>query len=186
MLETLISNKTRLKLLVRFFLNSDSRCHLRGLEEEFDESTNAIRIELNRFEEAGLLSSNMVGNKKVFLANHGHPLYNDIHRIVRKHLGLDRIVEQVVEKLGSVNRAFLTGDLAAGIDNRTIDLTLVGSDIDAEYLDACIRKAETLIKRTIHCQVLHEKEEKRYLRDYPKSLLIWERNGEKLKIENVD
>ena len=55
MLDTLITSKTRLKLLLKFFLNSSSRAHLRNLETEFGESTNAIRLELNKFEEAGLL-----------------------------------------------------------------------------------------------------------------------------------
>ena len=176
MLDTLISNKTRLKLLLRFFLNSGSRSYLRGLEEEFGESTNAIRIELNRFEEAGLLVSAMEGNKKVFTANEQHPLHSDIHNILRKHLGLDKLVEQVVNKLGNVTRAYLVGDLAMGIDSKILDLVMVGKYIDHEALDTYLKKAETLIKREIHCFVLKENEEKRYLRDYPRTLLIWERN----------
>jgi len=176
MLDTLISNKTRLKLLLRFFLNSGSRSYLRGLEEEFGESTNAIRIELNRFEEAGLLISAMEGNKKVFTANEQHPLYHDIHNILRKHLGLDRIVEQVVKKLGNVTRAYLVGALAMGLDTRTIDLVVVGKQIDGEALEGYRKKAETLIKREISCFVLPENEEKRYLQDYPRTLLIWEKS----------
>ncbi|MCK9421333.1 MAG: ArsR family transcriptional regulator [Bacteroidales bacterium] len=176
MLDTLITNKTRLKLLLRFFLNSGSRSYLRGLEEEFDESTNSIRVELNRFEEAGLLLSNIEGNKKVYMANIGHPLYSDIHNILRKHLGLDRIVEQVVDKFGNVSRAYMVGDLAAGLDSPTIDLVLVGKNINLEFLEKYLRKAESLIKRDIHCAVLKENEEKSYLRDYPATLLIWEKN----------
>ena len=55
MIETLISSKTRIKLLLKFFLNSNTTAYLRSLESEFGESTNAIRIELNRLEEAGML-----------------------------------------------------------------------------------------------------------------------------------
>ena len=53
MIEALISSKTRIKLLLKFFLNSKTTSYLRGLEAEFGESSNAIRIELNRFEKAG-------------------------------------------------------------------------------------------------------------------------------------
>ena len=63
MIESLISSKTRVKLLLKFFLNSKNSSYLRGLESEFGESTNAIRIELNKLEDAGLLSSNLEGNK---------------------------------------------------------------------------------------------------------------------------
>ena len=168
-----------MKLLIRFFLNPGSKGYLRSLEEEFGESTNAIRVELNRFEEAGLLNSATEGNKKVFMANRQHPLYNEINSILRKHVGLDRIVEQVVDKLGNVTRAFLVGDLAAGLDTHTIDLALVGKNINMEYLDKYLRKAESLINRDIHCQVLKETEEKRYFKDYPGILLIWEKNPKK-------
>ena len=53
MLESLITSKTRIKLLLKFFLNSSTKAYLRGLEAEFGESTKAIRLELNRFEQIG-------------------------------------------------------------------------------------------------------------------------------------
>ena len=181
LLDTLISNKTRLKLLLRFFLNAGSKSYLRGLEEEFGESTNAIRIELNRFEEAGLLTSEMEGNKKVFTANEGHPLYKDINSILRKHLGLDRLIEQVMDKLGNVTRAYLVGDLALGLDTKILDLVVVGKNIDLPYLEVCIKKAESLIKREIRCFMVKESEEKRYLKDYPRTLLVWEEKELKVR-----
>ena len=69
MINALITSETRIKLLRKFFLNSSTKAHLRGLESEFGESSNAIRLELNRFEAAGLLYSLREGNKKVFQAN---------------------------------------------------------------------------------------------------------------------
>ena len=51
MLSTLITNKTRIKLLVKFFLNPGTRSYLRSLATEFNESTNAIRLEVNKFED---------------------------------------------------------------------------------------------------------------------------------------
>lgn len=173
MLDTLITNKTRIKLLLRFFLNAESSAYLRGLEEEFGESTNAIRVELNRFEDAGLLTSGRERNKKVFRANMKHPLYDDIHGILRKHIGLDRIIEQVVQKLGNISRAYVIGALAMGLDTNKVELVLVAETIDREYLDKCILKAESLIKRKISSTVLKEAEEKKYLTDHPGILLIW-------------
>ena len=66
MIEGLITSKTRIKLLLKFFLNSETKSYLRSLESEFDESSNSIRVELNRLEAAGLLQSNLEGNKKIF------------------------------------------------------------------------------------------------------------------------
>jgi len=174
MLDTLISNKTRLKLLLRFFLNEDSRSYLRGLETEFGESTNAIRIELNRFEKAGLLLSSNEAKRKVFRANTGHPLYNDINSIIKKYVGLDRIVEEIVKKLGNVKRAYITGEMAIGLDIKVIDLVLIGNRIDRKYLQTCVNKVEKIIHRNIHPLILNEEQEKPYLRDKGEVFLIWE------------
>ena len=100
MIETLISSKTRIKLLLKFFLNSSSRSYLRGLESEFGDSSNAIRQELNRFEKAGMLKTSTEGNKKFFQANTDHPLYNEIHNILIKYIGFDTIIDTVIERLG--------------------------------------------------------------------------------------
>ena len=56
------------------------------------ESTNAIRLELNKFEKAGLINSIPNGNKKIFSANTSHPLFREIHNILLKHIGIDQII----------------------------------------------------------------------------------------------
>ena len=48
LLAPLITSKTRLKLLTRFFLNQSVDGYLQGLSKELDENTNSIRLELNR------------------------------------------------------------------------------------------------------------------------------------------
>lgn len=148
MIETLISSKTRIKLLLKFFLNSNTTGYLRGLESEFGESTNAIRLELNRFEKAGMLSSTLKGNKKYFTANTSHPLYKEVHNILLKYIGFDKIVENVITRLGNVEHVYVAGDFAAGKDSQIIDLIFVG-DIDKIYLIHLIDKVEKLIKRKI-------------------------------------
>src|ERR1035437_4948088 len=142
MLDTLITSKTRIKLLLRFFLNSNSTSYLRNLETEFNESTNSIRLELNRFEKAGLLVSGMKGNRKIFQANTGHPLFPDITSIIRKYVGYDQIIDNITTKLGSLKKAYIAGDLALGKDTKDIDLLLIGKDIDTQYLEKLIRKTE--------------------------------------------
>jgi len=151
------------------------KSYLRGLESEFGESTNAIRLELNRFEEAGLLNSSMDKNKKMFLANINHPLYDEIHSIVKKSVGLDQLVDKVVQKLGNVTRAYITGRIASGLDDPEIDFILVGDDIDKEFLDSLIRKVQKIIKRKVKCFILRCDEEKKYLVGFPEALLVWEK-----------
>lgn len=148
MIETLISSKTRIKLLLKFFLNSNTTAYLRSLEGEFGESSNAIRVELNKFEGAGMLSSEMKGNKKIFKANTGHPLFNEIHNIILKYVGLDQIIEQVIVRLGDVQHVYLAGKFARGLDSKIIDLIFIG-DIDKNYLIELVERVEEVIDRKI-------------------------------------
>jgi hypothetical protein len=179
MLDTLITSKTRLKLLLKFFLNSNARAHLRNLESEFGESTNAIRLELNKFELAGLLKSEVEGNKKVFHANTSHPLFQDIHNILLKTIGFDQIIDRVVTKLGNVDIAFVTGDFARGIDTQIIDLILVGTQINQEYLVKLVNITEDLISRKIRYVIFYPDEFENYRKNFTNKdlLLIWKSEG---------
>ena len=174
MLETLISSKTRIKLLLKFFLNSSTTGYLRNLEEEFGESTNSIRLELNKMEKAGLLQTNVEGNKKIFKANKKHPLFPDMQQIMRKHVGLDTIIENVIKKLGDVSKVYLTGNYAKGIGGEIIDLTFIG-DINQEYLIVLINKAEKLIGKKVRYIIYNdaEGEDVFSLREAQASLLMW-------------
>jgi len=154
MLEALITSKTRIKLLLKFFLKPGSEGYLRGLSNEFGESTNSIRLELNRLEKAGLLKSSSEGLRKVFHANLSHPLFPDIQSIVRKYAGIDDIIERVIKHLGDPRDVYLLGDLAHGKDSKDIELLIVGEDIDQDYLAQLTQKAQKLIQRNILSQVL--------------------------------
>jgi predicted nucleotidyltransferase len=175
MLETLITSKTRLKLLLKFFLNSRSRSYLRELEGEFGESTNAIRLELNRFEKANLLTTSTTGNKKFYQANTAHPLYQDINNILMKYVGFDQIIEKVLTKLGDLKCAYIVGDFARGMDNHIIDLVFVCDGIDREYLTRLVERVEKLISRKIRYVIFTEEEFQEYATKQKEAevLLLW-------------
>jgi len=174
-LETLITSKTRIKLLLKFFLNSNSSSYLRNLESEFGESSNAIRLELNKFEEAGLLYSELDGNKKRFRANTTHPLFRDIHNILLKYIGFDKIILNVIDKLGNLDKVFVAGAFANGLDHPVIDLIFVGEDINRNYLMKYIDKSERLINRKIRYMVMSKEELKEYQKTNggEEMLLLW-------------
>jgi len=176
MLETLISSKTRVKLLLKFFLNSKSTSYLRGLESEFGDSSNSIRLELNRFEKAGLLKTHIKGNKKIFTANTDHPLFSEIHNILLKHVGFDKIIENVINRLGDIQKVYVVGDLADGKDSEIIDLIFFG-DIDKNYLLKLIEKAEELIKRKVRYIIYKDLDKLKDLSmiTNKEPLLLWEK-----------
>jgi hypothetical protein len=172
-LESLITSQTRIKLLVRFFLNQSNDGYLRGLADEFKESSNAIRLELNRFEKAGLLISFLVGNKKIYKANGNHPLSTDIHNIVLKYVGIDNTIEEVIQQMGNLHEAWITGDFAVGRDNKFVDILLIGREINLKTLSELIEKAEKAITHKIRCKTILPEEKEVFFTKQNAGLLLW-------------
>ena len=174
MLESLITSKTRIRLLLKFFLNPETRAYLRELANEFGESSNGIRVELNRLADAKLLKTEPNGRTVVYRANTEHTLFNDLQSLVRKYVGVDRLVEDLVGELGEVEAAYITGDYARGVDSGLIDLVLIGR-VNQKALDKAIDKTTQFIHRKIRPLVLTN-QEYRDLKDkldIDHALLIW-------------
>jgi len=172
MLEALISSKTRIRLLLRFFLNPESKSYLRELAEEFGESTNSVRLELNRFEEAGMLDSEYVGNKRFYRANNGFPLFKEVRSILLKQTGLQRVLDDVIVKLGDLKEVYLAGELANGRQSNVVSLILIGNP-DREYLVRLIKRAEGLIDKKIQYLIYTEAEAGLQTFEGEQYLLLW-------------
>ncbi len=157
MLESLITSKTRLRLLVKFFVNSKTQSHLRGLAEEFGESTNAIRKELNNLTQAGFLVKETDKNKIAYKANVTHPFFTNIQEIIRKYLGLDKLLEQILERMGEVSQVILVGDLSKGIDSGKIDVVVTGDNLNEDYILNLSNRIEELIDRKVVLTLLGER-----------------------------
>ena len=150
MLNKLITSKTRLRLLIKFFINQANSGYLNGLATEFNESTNSIRKELNHLSEAGYLEKFKDQNKVAYKANTNHPLFEILQKVVYKHLGLEEIIERVLERMGPVQKILLVGDYAEGRDSGTIDVVLIGDKLNTEYIEALEKKVEDLIDRKVN------------------------------------
>lgn len=173
MLESLITSKTRIKLLIKFFINSNTTAYLRNLSEEFGESTNGIRQELNRFEDAKLLESKIEQNKKIYQANAKHPYFKDMHRLLLKYVGIEEIVYNVVIRLGDLEKGYIINDFAQGNPGNILDLLLVGKNFDYDYLNKLIKKAEENVSFKIRYIAVSPEEVSKYIPDKSKTLLVW-------------
>ncbi len=151
MLEAIITSRTRVRMLLRLFLNGASTSYLREMAEEFGESTNSVRVELNNLTQAGYLKAFPDGRTIRYRANEGHPMFPELQRLVRKYVGIDRIVDQVLQRLGDLQAAYIVGDYASGKDTGTIEVVLVG-DINTNYLARLLEKAKPLLPRKIIVQ----------------------------------
>jgi len=123
-------------------------------------------------ENADLLKSEVSGNKKYFSANTSHPLFKDINNIVKNSVGIDQLIERVINQIGNLEAAYITGDFARGIDSQIIDLVLVGRNIETTYIESLVTRAENLIVRKIRYLILTKNQMADFFKDKP-ALLIW-------------
>ena len=154
MLKSLITSETKIKLLLKFFLNPKTKGYLRQLSSEFNESTNGIRVELNKLEEAKILTSEFKGRNKIYKANPSHPLFNELRNIVLKSTGIDKVISNIINKVGDVKIAFIRGDYASGKDSGLIDLVIVGENLNNKEITRVKNKTEKLINRKISILLL--------------------------------
>ena len=175
LLSGIISSKTRIKLLMRFFFNPKTRSYLRELAKEFDVSSNAVREELNLLTNTNLLKSEKNGRQVFYQANTEHALFPELRSMVSKVMGIDRVIDGIVNRLGDLERAYLIDDYAEGKDTGIIDILLVG-DIDHYHLNDLSRKTERYIKRKIRTLTLTRTEFEGFLPalELRPHLIIWE------------
>ena len=175
----IIASKTRIKLLVRLFFNPMTRSYLREMAKEFGVSTNAVREELNQLTKTEILKSEKDGRQVYYMANQEHPLFPELKSMVSKVMGLDQVIDGIVNRLGDLERAYLMDDYAEGKDTGIIDLLLVGN-IDQYHLNDLSRKTERYIKRKIRSLVLSRDEYEELMPELSKRprVLIWEVKGE--------
>ena len=104
MLDSIITSKTRLNLLIKFFINIANTGYLNSLANEFGESTNSVRKELNNLTNAGYLIKKSETNKIIYSANVNHPLFDVLQSIVRKHLGIEDIIKRYLTELEKLKK----------------------------------------------------------------------------------
>jgi DNA-binding transcriptional ArsR family regulator len=174
----LITSETRVRILMRLFLNPVQRAYLRELASEFNLAPSQVHEELKRLKESGLLNSTKNGRQINYSANQSHPLFSELHSMVKKAMGMDRILDSIINRLGNLEKAYLIDDYATGKDSGLIDLVLVG-DINETTLKDLVGKTEKYIGRKIRTLVLKNEESrkiKQIIVHRPK-LVLWEKNN---------
>lgn len=178
----LITSKTRIKILMRLFLNPQQKAYLRELATEFSVAPSQVREELRQLNDAGFLESQKQGRQIHYMANRRHPLFHELQSMVQKALGMDRILDSIIERLGNLEEAYLIDDYAEGKDTGIIDLVLIGG-IDQDNLIDLVHKTERYIDRKIRTLVLTPEEWQRMLPNLQKRplLKLWQSRTQSTK-----
>jgi hypothetical protein len=139
--------------VLKFFGHPNARCYLRGLADEFGDSTNAVRVELMKLEEAGLLKSAANGQRVIYEVNTSNLFYTELVSIVSKFLGFHDLVEMALAKIGNLKGAYVVGDYARGVDSGTISIVIIGC-VNEGVLHGLVDDVSKKINRKIDVSIL--------------------------------
>ena len=165
---------------MRLFFNPGGAAYLRELADDLSTSPSQVKDELDQLRKAKLLVSKKDGRQVFFSANQEHPLFNELHSMVNKALGMDQILESIIKRLGNLKQAMLIDDYAEGKDTGIIDLVLIG-DIDTTNLLDLTKKTERYIERKIRTLTMTQEEYEMHgaILDKRPQFVLWKQKDNK-------
>ena len=156
----LITSKVRIKLITLFFANPNEMYHVRGVVRETGEEINAIRRELQRFEEAGVIKREARGNRIYYWANQDYPLFGDLVSTVAKEISLGSALIANKAKIGKPSFIMFSGKFARHVPRKKedhVDVLVVGEIVLPE-LATLIREEESKRNHEINYTVMSKEE----------------------------
>lgn len=146
-LSDFIVSKARVKLLGVFLGGTGGprqMYHVRELVRLTGEEINAVRRELSRMEQVGMVRREARGNRVYYTPRPEYPFYPELLELVTKTAGLGAAIRKNKEKLGKVAYIMFSGRFVRWLPRKSdeeIDVLLVG-DIVLPELVTLIREEQ--------------------------------------------
>lgn len=159
-LSDIITSKVRIKILELFLYNVLEMYHVRGIVREINEEINAVRRELERFDQAGILRKEARGNRIYYWANPDYPFYGELLALVAKSRGLGAEIIENRKKIGKLTYVMFSGKFVRRKQRKReddVDILIVGEVVLPE-LATIIRKEESKRNREINYTVMSKEE----------------------------
>lgn len=116
----------------------------------------AFRV-LTRLADAGLVSATRTGNQKHYQANADSPVFEELHGLIVKTVGIVEPLRQALAPLAKkIHAAFVFGSVAKGTDRAAsdIDLMVVSDALAYPDLFDTLQRAEATLSRTVNPNVM--------------------------------
>jgi hypothetical protein len=159
-LSDIITSRVRVKILELFFSNVSDLYHVRGIVREVGEEINAVRRELGRLENIGLLKKENRGNRLYYFLRKEYPFFGDLMSMVAKTKGLGAQIIANRAKIGKLIFVMFSEKFVAGKARKRdddVDILIVG-DVVLPELSRIIRAEETKRGKEINYTVMSREE----------------------------
>lgn len=141
-------------------MRPDQQIHLRELARIIGAAPGTLKKELDALCAAGLLNSQRIGNQCLFRANTDHPVFPELHALIRKTIGLaDTLRFSLAPLCDQIKVAFIFGSVASATESAhsDIDLMVIGDASFSDIINA-IFDAQSTLGREINPKVMSTNE----------------------------
>jgi DNA-binding transcriptional ArsR family regulator len=140
MLLPLLRSRTQGDLIAHLLLSPDREISISQLAEETGTSPAQAMREVNRLEEAGLVSTVRRGHSRLIKVNTDNPVFGPLSELMAVTFGAVPVLKALLEPVDGIEEAFIFGSWAArytehaGAIPADIDVMVIGpADRDALY-----------------------------------------------------
>lgn len=161
--ESLFS-KVQLRVLALLFGQPDRDYLSSELIQLADSGVGAVRRVIKRLVRNGLVTETFVGKRKLYKANMNSPIYEELHGLILKTVGLSIPICSALELFEKhIKTAFIFGSVARGNDNSgsDVDILIIGDNIYYTKILSELYPVEEEIHRKINAQILTSEEWKK-------------------------
>lgn len=154
-LATLFFGAYRRHVLGLLLLHPDESFHLREIARVTNTQPGTLRRELTQLAQAGVLTSERVGNLVRYQADSACPIYEELRGILKKTAGVGDVLREALTQFDdAIAVAFVYGSVASGAERRSsdIDVMVVGTASFEEVVGA-LHPAQEQLRREINPNV---------------------------------
>lgn len=158
-LEHIITSDVRIRLLIELYTETSRELYVRELTRRVGTEINAIRRELKRLEDAGIIRKEQRGNRMYYLIREDYSLYKELLSITSKERGIGRLVLENIKTIGNLKLAMLSLEYAKGRESKDseLDLILIG-DINISETNDIIKREIIMSGRDVNYTIITEDE----------------------------
>jgi predicted nucleotidyltransferase len=147
------------EILNLMFSNPDKRYYLAELAKILGKESSAYQKHIEKMINDGILCDERVGNMRFFWLNKNYQLFDEIKAMVSKTIGVEAQLRNIMEKINSIETAFIFGSFASDKFNSQsdIDLFIIGEANKDDFIEKIV-KLETQISRDINYHIYRKQD----------------------------
>jgi predicted nucleotidyltransferase len=146
-------SRVQSRVLGILFGRPDQEFQLTEIISRAGSGRGAVQRELEKLTDVGIVATAAYGNRKLYHANRESPVFNELHQLVLKTVGIvDPLREALTPYRQSIKSAFVYGSIAKGKDtaNSDIDVMIIADGLAYSEVFSALQKAEKDLARPVN------------------------------------